>query len=70
MTCGVCGEPAAGACTVCGAFWCARHRRSWFGQALCARCYARTVRMQVVCWGLLLLFSIGFFIWIWVLGHR
>jgi hypothetical protein len=66
MTCGVCGEPAAGACTVCGAFWCTRHRKSWFGQALCERCCARTVRFQVACATLLVRVSFAFASWVLV----
>ena len=64
MKCRECGEAAAGACTACGAFWCARHRRSWFGQALCAWCYAKTVRMQAVCGALFVLFTVVCLMWV------
>jgi hypothetical protein len=69
MKCGACDEPAEGACTVCGAFWCWRHRRSWFGQALCAACYEKTVGMQTIC-ATLFVASVIILVMIWACGGR
>jgi hypothetical protein len=70
MKCGACDEPPAGACTACGAYWCERHRRSWFGQALCAACYEKTVHMQAIGATLFVASVIIFLVMLWACGGR
>ena len=53
MKCNDCGHSPVGACRTCGRPFCFRHRKRWFGRALCVHCYDRTLRTQVV-WATLL----------------
>jgi hypothetical protein len=41
MNCHVCAQPAVGACSKCGRFYCAGHaaNSAWTGRAYCQSCY-------------------------------
>jgi hypothetical protein len=48
MYCVFCGVKDVAACTGCRHWVCPRHRRQWFGRAVCIGCHRKLVRTAAV----------------------
>ena len=50
-TCYICAQPAVGACSKCGQFYCSGHSSNsgyWIGRAYCVACYESFKRLYAV----------------------